>query len=159
MKSKELEQLIFNPFHTSKILHHFLTGVDANNKNGIKTELISIVLPIIYNDLLVDNSLSTLNVKSNFKSLMSAYEFKIFATQINDEIKNFRSLTNNSLIVLGNTNDVIVSDFITVKNAIDYHLEKDITLKKIYKASYNLGSIMAKENYLSIFLKLKITEL
>ncbi|MFM9988016.1 three component ABC system middle component [Flavobacterium sp.] len=159
MKSKELEQLIFNPFHTSKILHHFLTGVDANNKNGIKTELIGIVLPIIYNDVLVNNSLSTLNVKSNFKSLISVYEFKVFATQINDEIKNFRSLTNNSLIILANTNDVIVSDFIKVKNVIDYHHEKDITLKKIYKASYNLGSIMAKENYLSIFLKLKITEL
>ena len=159
MKSKELEQLIFNPFHTSKILHHFLTGVDANNKNGIKTELIGIVLPIIYNDVLVNNSLSTLNIKSNFKSLIVAYEFKLFATQINDEIKNFKSLTNNSLIILANTNDIIVSDFIKVKNTIDYHHEKDITLKKIYKASYNLGSIMAKENYLSIFLKLKITEL
>ncbi|PJJ09249.1 hypothetical protein CLU83_2588 [Flavobacterium sp. 1] len=159
MKSKELEQLIFNPFHTSKILHHFLTGVDANNKNGIKTELIGIVLPIIYNDVLVNNSLSTLNVKSNFKSLISTYEFKVFATQINDEIKNFKSLTNNSLIILANTNDIIISDFIKVKNTIDYHHEKDISLKKIYKASYNLGSIMAKENYLSIFLKLKITEL
>ena len=159
MKSKELEQLIFNPFHTSKILQHFLTGVDANNKNGIKTELIGIVLPIIYNDVLVNNSLSTLNVKSNFKSLVSVYEFKVFATQINDEIKKFRSLTNNSLIILANTNDVIISDFIKGKNTIDYHHEKDICLKKIYKASYNLGSIMAKENYLSIFLKLKITEL
>ena len=159
MKSKELEQLIFNPFHTSKILHHFLIGADSNNKNGIKTELIGVVLPIIYNDVLVNNFLSKLNVKSNFKSLISTYDFKVFATNINEEIKNFRSLTNHSLIILSNTNDVIVTDFIKIKNGIDYHDEKDVSLKKIFKASYNLGSIMAKEKYLSIFLKLKITEI
>jgi hypothetical protein len=159
MKSRELEQLIFNPFHTSKILHHFLTGVDSNNKNGIKTELIGIVLPIIYNETLVNNVLSALNAKSNFKSLISTYEFKVFATQINEEIKNFRSITNNSLIILTNEKSLIFSDFIKLKNSIDYHNETDADLKKIYKSSYNLGRIMAKERYLSIFLKLKITEL
>lgn len=159
MKSQELEQLIFNPFHTSKILHHFLSGVDSNNTNGIKTELIGIVLPIIYNDVLVNNFLSTLNVKSNFKSLILTYEFKIFSTQINEEIKNYKSLTNNSLIVLANADHLIVNDFIKLKNRIDYHHEIDPGLKIIYKASYNLGRIISKENYLSIFLKLKITEL
>lgn len=159
MKSKELEQLIFNPFHTSKIIHHFLAGVKSNNGNGIKTELIGIVLPIIYNDVLVNDFLSTLNVKSNFKSLIATSEFKIFSTQINNEIKNFRSLTNNSLILLANANHIIVSDFIKLKDTIDYHSEKEPGLKKIYKASYNLGRIMSKEKYLSIFLKLKITEL
>lgn len=159
MKSKELEQLIFNPFHTSKILHHFLTGTDSNSKNGIKTELIGIVLPIIYNEIFVNNSLSTLNAKSNFNSLITSYEFKMFSTRINEEIKNFRDITNNSLIILLNENNLMINDFIKLRNGIDYHNETDIHLKKIYKSSYNLGRIMAKEKYLSIFLKLKITEL
>lgn len=159
MKSKELEQLIFNPFHTSKILHHFLTGADSNSKKGIKTELIGIVLPIIYNEIFVNNYLSTLNAKSNFNSLISNYEFKMFSTRINEEIKNFRRITNDSLIILLNENHLIINDFIKLKIGIDYHNETDIHLKKIYKSSYNLGRIMAKEKYLSIFLKLKITEL
>ena len=159
MKSKELEQLIFNPFHTSKILHHFLTGTDSHSKNGIKTELIGIVLPIIYNEIFVNNYLSTLNSKSNFNSLISSYEFKVFATKINQEIKKFRDVTNNSLIILSNEKKLLINDFIKLKNGIDYRNETDMHLRKIYKSSYNLGRIMAKERYQSIFLKLKITEL
>lgn len=158
MKSKELEQLIFNPFYATRILHHFLSGVNLKSKNGIKTELINIVLPIIYNDVLV-NSLCRLNVKSSFKSLISTNEFKIFSTQINQEIRNFRAVTNNSLILLANDNNLVLGEFTKVNVPISYHDEIDSSLKVIYKSSYNLGMIMSKEKYQSIFLKLKITEL
>jgi hypothetical protein len=83
----------------------------------------------------------------------------MFSTKINNEIKSFRDITNNSLIILMNENNLIVNDFIKLKNGIDYHNEDDVYLKKIYKSAYNLGRIMSKEKYLSIFLKLKITEL
>ena len=159
MKAKELEQLMFNPFHTSQILHHFFCGVKAINENGIKLELANIVLPIIYNETFVEKTLSTLNNKSTFNSLLSNYEFKIFTTNINQEIINFKSLTKNSLIILLNENKIIVDEFIKLRLSMDYREETDIKLKKIYKAAYNLGRIIAKENYLSVFLKLKITEL
>jgi hypothetical protein len=159
MKAKELEQLIFNPFHTSQILHNFFCGVKTINENGVKLELVNIVLPIIYNETFVENTLSTLNNKSTFNSLFSDYEFKIFNTNINQEILNFKSLTKNSLIILLNENKIIIDEFIIIKLSIDYREETDTKLKKIYKAAYNLGRIIAKENYLSLFLKLKITEL
>lgn len=159
MKAKELEQLIFNPYHTSQILHHFFCGVKAINEKGLKMELANIVLPIIYNEAFVEKTLSTLNNKSTFNSLFSNYEFKIFITNINQEIINFKSLTKNSLIILSNENKIIIDEFITLKLSTDYRDETDARLKKIYKAAYNLGRIIAKENYLSVFLKLKITEL
>lgn len=159
MKAKELEQLIFNPFHTSQILHHFFCGAKAINENGVKLELVNIILPIIYNEAFVEKTLSTLNNKSTFNSLFSNYEFKIFTTNINQEIINFKSLTKNSLIILLNENKILIDEFITLKIIIDYREETDTRLKKIYKAAYNLGRIIAKENYLSVFLKLKITEL
>lgn len=159
MKAKELEHLIFNPFHTSKILHHFFCGTETINKNGVKLELANVVLPIIYNETFVDNVLSTLNSKSTFNSLISNYEFKIFTTNINQEIKNFKTLTKDSLIILSNEDKILIDEFIKLKSDIDYKDETDNKLKKIYKASYNLGRIIAKENYLSVFLKLKITEL
>ncbi|AOC95951.1 hypothetical protein BB050_02857 [Flavobacterium anhuiense] len=158
MKSKELEQLIFNPFYTTRILHHFLSGVKSKTKNGIKTELINIVLPIIYNEILV-KILCRLNVKSSFKSLISTNEFKIFSTQINQEIRNFRAVTNNSLILLANDSDLVIGEFTNINIPLSYHDEIDSSLKLIYKSSYNLGMIMSKEKYQSIFLKLKITEL
>lgn len=159
MKAKELEQLIFSPFHTSKILHCFFCGADSINKNRVKIELANIVLPIIYNEKFANDILSSLNSKSTFKSLISTYDFKIFATNINQEIRNFKTPTNNSLIILSNENKIIIDEYITLTNNIDYREEVDSKLKNIYKASYNLGRIIAKENYLSVFLKLKITEL
>lgn len=159
MKAKELEHLIFSPFHTSKILHHFLSGANSINENGIKAELINIILPIIYNEKFVNEFLSTLNKKSNLNSLILSYEFKKFASNINEEIKNFKLLTKNSLIVLSNEKSININEFIKINNSIDFHTETDNNLKKIYKSSYNLGIIIAKENYLSVFLKLKITEL
>lgn len=50
MKATDLERLVFSPFHTSKILHHFLCGAKSVNSHCIKTELIHLVLPFIYNN-------------------------------------------------------------------------------------------------------------
>ena len=60
MKASDIERLVFSPFHTSKILHHFLSGAKSVNSKCIKTELVYLVLPFIYNKEAL-NSLKNLN--------------------------------------------------------------------------------------------------
>jgi hypothetical protein len=158
MKASELESLIFNPYYTSTILHHFLSGVQSIHHNGIKMELIFIVLPIIYDNQLTAK-LSKLNKTSKLAPILDNQDFETFFSQINLEIRNYKKITKNSLIVLSMDNNLNMTDFISIDNLLDYKNENDKYTKDTYKASYNLGVLFAKENYLSIIKKLRIVEL
>lgn len=160
MKNKELEVLIFNPFYTANILHHFMSGVQSINNTGIKLELINIVLPIIFEEKLAGkNCLLNLTKDSQTNKLLENPYFKFFISNINERIKNFKNITNNSLLVLSTSSEIIFGSFIAVKEVIDYKKEIDPSIREIYRASFNLGVILAKKHYNSIFLQLKITEL
>ena len=158
MKSKDLEKLLFNPYHCSNILLHFLSGVNSVTKNGIKTELINIVLPIIYNKSICEK-LENLNKNSKFITLYKTREFQFFYPQINDYIKQYKEYTKNALLLLSSKEKITIKNYIIINERVNYRHEDDDNLKSIFKSSYNLGVLLAKEGYLACYLKMKITEL
>lgn len=158
MKASDIERLVFSPFHTSKILHHFLSGVLSVNKKSIKTELIYIVLPFIYFDL-TRKKLEKLNKTSKFNKFISNEDFDVFISSINQKIRDFKTVTNKAIIILSNEIELDISNFLKPANEINFSEEENIYLKPIYKSSYNLGVILGKEEYLSVFKKLRIIEI
>lgn len=158
MKSKELENMIFNPIYTSLIIHHFLSGFKGVNQDGIKTELIYIVLPIIYNQEL-SSKLSNLNINSKLATLIENNEYESFFSQINSKVNDYKKITKHSLIVLSSNNNLIIDEYINIENALDYKNEEDTNIRNIFKSAYNLGILFAKERYFTIIKKLRINEL
>ena len=158
MKASDIERLVFSPFHTSKILHHFLSGVKSVNSKCIKTELIYLVLPFIYNKQ-VQNKLKNLNKTSKFNKFLEVNDFDIFTSSLNQRVNDYRKTTNTAIIILANEIDLEIEKYLIPSTDIQFNTEKDIYLKPIYKSSYNLGVILGKEQYLSVFKKLRITEI
>jgi len=158
MKASDIERLVFSPFHTSKILHHFLTGAKSVNSKCIKTELVYLVLPFIYNKEAL-NSLKHLNKNSKFNPFIENKNLDIFRSCLNQKINDYRSTTNTAIIILANEIDIEIDKYLIPSTDLHFNSEKDTYLKPIYKSSYNLGVIMGKEQYLSVFKKLRITEI
>ena len=158
MKATDLERLVFSPFHTSKILHHFLCGAKSVNSHCIKTELIYLVLPFIYNNQ-AQNVLKNLNKNSKFNPFIENIYFDIFRSSLNQKISDYRKTTNSAIIILANEIDLEIDKYLIPNTDIHFSDESDIYLRPIYKSSYNLGIILGKEQYLSVFKKLRITEL
>lgn len=158
MKATDLERLVFSPFHTSKILHHFLCGAKSVNSKCIKTELAYLVLPFIHNNQ-IQNKLKNLNKISKFNKFIDANDFDIFIGSLNQKIDDYRKTTNTAIIILANELDLKIDKYLITSTDIHFNDENDIYLRPIYKSSYNLGVILGKEQYLSVFKKLRITEL
>lgn len=159
MNAIDLERLVFNPFHISKILHHFMSGVQTINKGGIKTELIYMVLPFIYHNEIC-NKLSKLNKNSKLNTIITDPNFEIFInSDLNIQIKKFKSITKKGLIVLANNVEVDFGEYLVVNDKISYLKEEETSLKHVYKSAYVLGVLLAKERFLTVFKKLKIVEL
>ncbi|WP_159023586.1 three component ABC system middle component [Formosa sp. L2A11] len=158
MKASDIERLIFSPFHTSKILHHFLSGAKSVNSKCIKTELVYLALPFIYNKQ-AQNKLKFLNKNSKFNPFIENKDFDIFRSSLNQKINDYREITNTAIIMLANEIDLEIDKYLMPSTDIQFNTEKDIYLKPIYKSSYNLGVILGKEQYLSVFKKLRITEI
>jgi hypothetical protein len=158
MKASDIERLVFTPFHTSKILHHFLCGAKSVNSHCIKTELIHLVLPFIYNNQ-IQEKLKNLRKNSKFNAFIDNNNFDIFISSLNQRIYDYRKTTNTAIIILANEIDLEIDKYLIPSTDIHFNDEKNIYLKPIYKSSYNLGVILGKEQYLSVFKKLTITEL
>lgn len=158
MKSNELESIIFNPIYTSLIIHHFLSGCKSINNTGIKRELIYIVLPIIYYQEL-SNKLSNLNINSKLTPLIESKEYESFFSQINSKIREYKKITNNSLIILSANDDLEINEYINIKNLLDYKNEEDLHIRNVFKSAYTLGILLSKERYLTIIKKIRINEL
>ncbi|CAA0252741.1 three component ABC system middle component [Tenacibaculum maritimum] len=158
MRASDIERLVFSPFHTSKILHHFLSGAKSVNSKCIKTELVYLVLPFIYNNQ-IQSKLKNLKKSSKFNAFIINADFNVFISSLNQRINNYRKTTNTAIIILANEIDLDINEFLIPNIEIHYKEEKDIYLKPIYKSAYNLGVILGKEQYLSVFKKLRITEI
>lgn len=158
MKASDLERLIFTPFHTSKIVHHFLSGVQSVNQHHIKTELIYLVIPFVYNQD-ISNKLSNLNKASKLSPFIEKKEFSLFFSSLNEKINCYKKTTNIALILLGNDFELEIGKFLQIRDVIHYSSERDNDLKQIYKSAFNLGVLLSKEQYLTVFKKLNITSI
>lgn len=148
------------PPWTAELLLYFLSGAQKNKPEGVKFELIYMVLPFIFDKvirkcLISSNSTSTLNTIFFNKS---SIELKNSLLDQNDRYSKFKDVTRRGLIYLGNSTELNINKYISVSNPLIY--KRTSNAKKDYiKAAYQLGIILGKEEYLNIFLKFRITNL
>ena len=142
------ERILFNPLFTSKLLLMALAG---SNKNQLKIELIYFILPLIYNDKIKDK-LAKSTAKSTFNTFLNP-EIKKELITIEILLNNYKEKSKEALITLSNIYNVELSIYLILKEEmkINYSEEKNPILKEYYKAAFNLGSILSKEDYKKIF--------
>lgn len=165
MKSKELVNLMFSPQWTGKLLHHFLCGAMKINPQGIKTELLYLMLPMLVDDttrkrikLNINSSFFTTFVKNSSIKKKDLLEFKTALLYKNDQIKEYKEFTNRALIYLGNISEISIGQRTYIKSTIKYQ-DEPANIREYCRAAYYLGIIFIKEDYLNIFLKLGITNI
>ena len=151
MNIDQTEKILFNPLFTSKLLLMALAG---SNKIQLKIELMYYVLPLIYNESIKEKLVRS-TAKSTFNTFLNP-EVKMELILIETLLANSRKKTKEALITLSNIYNVDISNYVILKEEqkITYSEEKDPILKEYYKAAFNLGSILSKEDYKTIFLNL-----
>lgn len=166
MKSNDLVNLMFSPQWGSTLLHHFLSGAKKVNPQGIKTEILYLVIPFVTDKITLE-LLSKANERSHFSSVFNKIdpsekrtpvEVKNSLLDKNSQVDQYREITNRGLIYLGNTIMLEIGKYITVAEVIEYKNEKGIN-RDYCKAAYNLGVVLAKEDYRNVFVKLGITNI
>lgn len=150
MKIENINNILFSPLLTSNLILHFLSGT---KKNKIKTELIYLVLPILYNSK-IRNKLVKCKSSSSLKTFLTE-EIKIDLIDLSKRTKDYNALTNESMITLSNYIKIEISDFISIpqKEIVSFKNEKNEILREYYKSAFYLGLIFSKEDYKTIFYK------
>lgn len=75
MNINDINNLLFNPQWTSKLLHYFLSGVSTTKGKKIKFELIYLALPFIFDKEII-LKLVVSNKKSSFSTLFKSPALK-----------------------------------------------------------------------------------
>ncbi|MGM8363268.1 three component ABC system middle component [Flavobacterium sp. ARAG 55.4] len=151
MNIAQTEKILFSPLFTSKLLLMALVG--ANN-NKLKVELIYYILPLIYNDT-IKSKLVKSNAKSTFNTFLNS-EVKMELIVIETLLTNYKKKTKEALITLSNIYNIEISDYLILVQGQNesYTGEKDPILREYYKAAFNLGLILSKEDHKTIFFNL-----
>lgn len=151
MNIAQTEQIFFNPLFTSKLLLMALAGADSKR---LKMELIYYILPLIYNDIIMDKLVKS-TAKSSFNTFLNS-EVKKELIVVEALLANYRTKTKEALITLSNIYNIEFSNYIILmeEQKITYLEEKNPILKEYYKAAFNLGCILSKEDYKKIFFNL-----
>jgi hypothetical protein len=160
MKISQLTNAIYSPQWVAELLHYFLSGAQSVKAEGIKLELIYMVLPFVSNDVM-RKCLIRSNSKSNINTIFfnkASLDLKNALAKQNDRYLRFKNVTQNGLIYLGNYSQLKFDNYISISNPLVY--KHTSTSNNTYiKAAYQLGVILAKENHLTLFLKFRITNL
>lgn len=151
MKTQSLNSLIYNPIWLGHLLHYFLSGAATSN-DKIKLELIYLLLPFMYDENLREK-LSSCKVTSTFQTLFKETSLKNSLIGMNDKISSFENISNRSLLIIGNKASISSGSYIKLCEVLDYR-KSPPALKKYFKAAYNLGVILGKEDYREVFLKI-----
>jgi hypothetical protein len=150
MKLENTEKILFNPLYTSQLLLMALSG--AKNKE-LKMELVFYILPLVYNDK-IKNKLIRCNSRSTFNTFLD-HDVKKELIVIETLLANYKGKSEEALITLSNLVNFELSNYVSLKEEeVHYSKEKDMFLRESYKAAFNLGSILSKEDYKIIFFNL-----
>lgn len=151
MNIAQTEKFLFNPLFTSKLL--LMALASADNKK-LKMELTYYILPLIYNDTIKDKLVRS-TAKSTFKTFLNT-EVKKELIVIETLLSNYKLKTKEALITMSNLYNTEFSDYLILREEkqISYSQEKNLLLKEYYKAAFNLGSILSKDDHNKIFFNL-----
>ena len=151
MNNRDVELLVYSPAWIRGLIHHFLSGVSSQPNRSLKLELIYFVLPILYDDTLIEK-LAKSNITSTLSSLSSNVEIKVKLSNIKNRAFEFKKETNSAMVLLGKENITIDNGFVFTPLPIKYQITST-PLKKHFKAAFNLGNILAKSHYREVFMK------
>lgn len=160
MRASELKDFIYNPAWTSEVLQHFLSGAMSSESSKLKTELLCL-FPVIFDEDAV-NILATANKTSSFYSLFEAQRnsnSKLVFVDLDKKILAFRNITREALICLGCKISVELGGFIQISDVVHYKNIKQLSMRRQCKAAFYWGSILAKEDYTTLLIKLGVTAL
>ena len=154
MNANDVSKLLFNPLWTKSLIHYFLSGAHETKNRKIKFELIYLALPFIYNDI-VFKKLTKCSIKSSFSSLFDNPELKNQLVSKYTTIAAYKQITDQSLMCLNNIVEFSQDGFIYILEPISYRKCNDNDLRRDYfKAAFNWGLILAKEDHKNILLNL-----
>jgi len=155
MKSQDINNLLYSPQWTEKLLHYYLSGAYDSNNQKLKFELIYFALPLIYDEIVIEK-LTNSNKASSLTTIFKTPELRNRLASIDSRIEAFRDITNQGLIYLGNNLELTINRFIQIDEKIHYSQEEIPLIRYFSKGAFNLGHIIAKEDYKNIFTKLEI---
>lgn len=156
-KPTNISELIYSPEFVARLLHRFISGSLKVEQKGIKYELIYWVLPIVMNDdirILLNN----VNVSSSFDNVFYKKGSRGELVFIDDFILNSKDVTNKGLIYLNSITDVVVDEYLSVKELVDFKSDSKI-VNEYFRAAYYLGVMLAKEDYRNLYLKFGVTSI
>ncbi|PTO87975.1 hypothetical protein CWN98_09390 [Vibrio splendidus] len=159
MNPRVIRDLKYSPSFVAEILYSFIEGAKRIDERGAKFELVYLVVPFVMDDVL-RRKLSRSNASSTFQTaFLKDDEVKERLFFINDKVKYSKSVTNYGIIYLNSICETIIDSFILNKNNLEKTSITNDYKKDFLKASYNLGIIFAKEGYVNVLLKSKVTNI
>ena len=147
MNLSHIQTITKNPFFGSEIFIHFANGY---NKDTIPITLSYFILPLILNKR-TRNIFSEVNKNNTLYSLLKKH--KSILSNIEERVEKHRKLTNMSLIVAHNQNDIELSSAIKLNRNV-YYSHTDVEVREFYRAAYYLGYFFGKEKRVQDIFKL-----
>jgi hypothetical protein len=159
MNPQIIRDLKYSPSFIAEILNSFIEGARRIDERGAKFELIYLVVPFVMDDVL-RGKLSRSNASSTFQTaFLKDDETKERLFFINDKVQYSKSVTNYGVIYLSSICETIIDSFILSRNNLEKTSITNDHKKEFLKASYNLGIIFAKEGYVNVLLKSRVTKI
>ncbi|EWH06196.1 hypothetical protein AT00_09375 [Pseudoalteromonas lipolytica SCSIO 04301] len=159
MNPQIIRDLKYSPSFVAEILYSFIEGARRVDGRGAKFELIYLVVPFVMDDVL-RGKLSSSNASSTFQTaFLKDNKIKERLFFINDKVQYSKSVTNYGVIYLSSICEIIIDSFILNENKLEKTSMKSDYENEFMKASYNLGIIFAKEGYVNVLLKSKVTNI
>lgn len=149
MSEKHINKLNVNPFLGGIIMQAFYFGYEEQECPIL---LHYIILPmVLFGE--IRKPLLTINKNATFTNFVSQNRISFVGFQ--ESIWTLKKLTNSSLMVLHNKQQIILRDTVEIRETIDYSNYND-DMKKYLRASAYLGMMLKKETIQDIYKILKV---
>ncbi len=152
MKPIDFIALLHSPLWIASLLEFFLSGAQRIKKDGLEFELIFLAIPILLDENALEH-LSKGNIKSNMSKLLTNSNLQSSYFKSKWNIEHYKPVTKKAIIILSSLGKICINSHITLHEPIKSITEHDEYKKKYYKAAYNLGAMLAKEDSLDIIIK------
>ena len=152
MKPNEIRDLIQSPLWIASLLEYFLSGVQRVKEEGLPFELVFLAIPILLDEDSIEH-LSKGNINSNISKMMKNIVLQSSYFKAKWNIEYYKPVTKKSIIVLASMKNISIDNNIRLLNPIKNISEPVEYKKTYYKAAYNLGAMIAKEESLDLIIK------
>ncbi|RRO01378.1 three component ABC system middle component [Pectobacterium aquaticum] len=152
MNPTEIKSLIHSPLWIASLLRSYISGAQDIKSEGINFELTFLALPFLLNDSAI-KYLESGNKNSNISKIMTNHDLRSTFVNVRGLVEYYKPITKKGIIALSLIDSIEISNSIRLLTKYKYSQESNDYKKKHYKAAYNLGAILAKEDPLELLVK------